>query len=111
MAERASAPERSPLETLALAGLGALALVAERADELADEIATRLGTERDEVRRAVADVLDSWRREARRLGEQTGDVASRLSSDLGVASREALAEVELRVAQLEHRLKLLERQE
>ena len=109
MAEPADARERGSLETLALAGLGALALLADRADELADEIASRLGTERDEVRSAVADVLDSWRREARRLGEQTGEVASRLSSDLGVASREGLAELELRVAQLEHRLRLLER--
>ena len=34
---------RGPLETLALAGLGAFALAADRADELSDEIATRLG--------------------------------------------------------------------
>jgi polyhydroxyalkanoate synthesis regulator phasin len=109
MAERASSNDRSPFETLTLAGLGALALVAERADDLADELARRLGMERDEVRRAIADVLDSWRREARRLGEQTGDAAARISSDLGVASRETVADLELRVAQLEHRLRLLER--
>ena len=111
MAEPDSSPDRNPFETLTLAGIGALAFVAERADDLADEIARRLGMERDEVRRAVADVLDSWKREARRIGEQTGEAASRLSSDLGVASREAVAELELRVAQLEHRLKLLERRE
>jgi polyhydroxyalkanoate synthesis regulator phasin len=110
MAEPASSG-RGALETLTLAGLGALALVADRTDELADEISRRLGLERDEVRRAVGDVLDSWKREARRLGEQTGDAASRLSSDLGVASREAVSELELRVAQLEHRLRLLERRE
>ena len=110
MAEPASSG-RGALETLTLAGLGALALVADRTDELADEISRRLGLERDEVRRAVGDVLDSWKREARRLGEQTGDAASRLSSDLGVASRVAVSELELRVAQLEHRLRLLERRE
>jgi len=110
MAEPASSG-RGALETLTRAGLGALALVADRTDELADEISRRLGLERDEVRRAVGDVLDSWKREARRLGEQTGDAASRLSSDLGVASREAVSELELRVAQLEHRLRLLERRE
>jgi polyhydroxyalkanoate synthesis regulator phasin len=100
--------ERGTIETLALAGIGAFALAAERADDLADEIARRLGMEREEVRAAVGDVLESWRREARRVGEQTSDAASRLAEELGVASREAVDDLALRVAQLEHRLKLLE---
>jgi polyhydroxyalkanoate synthesis regulator phasin len=107
MAERGS--ERGPLETLTLAGLGSLALVAQRADELADELGRRLGVERDEVRQAIADVIDSWRREAVRVGETTGGTAARITAELGVASRTALDELELRVAQVEHRLKLLER--
>jgi polyhydroxyalkanoate synthesis regulator phasin len=105
----APANERSPLETLSLAGLGAIALVAERADELATEIGTRLGVERDEVRSAIGDVLDSWRREAARLGETGGSMAARAASELGTASREAVDDLELRVAQLEHRIRLLER--
>ena len=107
MDERGS--DRGPLETLTLAGLGSLALLAERADELADELGSRLGIERDEVRTAIADVVDSWRREAGRLGDSTGDAASRIADELGVASRTALDELELRIAQVEHRLKLLER--
>lgn len=107
MAERGS--ERGPLETLTLAGLGSLALLAQRADELADELGRRLGVERDEVRTAIADVVDSWRREASRLGETSGGAASRITAELGVASRTALDELELRIAQVEHRLKLLER--
>jgi polyhydroxyalkanoate synthesis regulator phasin len=99
---------RGPFETLTLAGIGALALAAERADDLADEIARRLGMERDEVRAAVGDVLESWRREVRRVGEHTSGAASSLAEELGVASRQAVEELELRVAQLEHRLKLLE---
>jgi polyhydroxyalkanoate synthesis regulator phasin len=105
----APADERGPLETLSLAGVGAIALVAQRAEDLADEIGTRLGVERDEVRKAVADVLDSWRREAARLGEESGNLAARVSSELGTASREVVSELELRVAQLEHRVRLLER--
>jgi polyhydroxyalkanoate synthesis regulator phasin len=100
---------RGPLETLALAGLGAVALAADRADDLADEIATRLGLERDDVRTAVGDVLESWRREAGRLGEQTSEAASRIAEELGIASSEVVDDLALRVAQLEHRLKLLER--
>lgn len=102
------ADDRGPLETLTLAGLGAVALAAERADRLADEIAGRLGVERDEVRAAIGDVLESWRREAGRLGESTGGTASRVAAELGVASREVVDELELRVAQLEHRVRLLE---
>jgi polyhydroxyalkanoate synthesis regulator phasin len=107
MAEPAS--ERGPLETLSLAGVGAIALVAQHADELAAEIGSRLGVEREEVRRAIADVLDSWRREATRLGESGGDLAAGAASELGTASREAVSDLELRVAQLEHRLRLLEK--
>jgi polyhydroxyalkanoate synthesis regulator phasin len=101
--------DRSTLETVTLAGLGAVALAAERADRLAEELSRRLGVERDEVRAALTDVLDSWRREAGRLGESTGSTASRLVGDLGVASAQAVDDLSLRVAQLEHRLKLLER--
>jgi polyhydroxyalkanoate synthesis regulator phasin len=107
MAEPAN--ERGPLETLGLAGVGAIALVTQHADELAAEIGTRLGVERDEVRKAISDVVDSWRREAARLGESGGNIAARAASELGTASREAVSDLELRVAQLEHRVRLLER--
>ena len=104
------ADERGPLETLGLAGVGAIALVAQHADELAAEIGARLGVERAEVRSAIADVIDSWRREAARLGESGGSMAARAASELGAASREVVGELELRVAQLEHRVRLLERE-
>jgi polyhydroxyalkanoate synthesis regulator phasin len=107
MGERASA-DRGSLETLALAGIGVMALGADRVDELADELAQRLGIDRSETRAALDDVLDSWRRELRRVGESSGSAASRLGEELGIASRNAVDELALRVAQLEHRLKLLE---
>ena len=109
MAGHADPVDRSPLATLALAGVGAFALAAVRAEELADEIAERLGVDHAEVRTAVADVLESWRRELERAGEKTGARTARVANELGVASREAVEELELRVAQLEHRLRLLER--
>ena len=107
MAERGS--RRGALETLTLAGLGGIALLAQRADELADELGRRFGIERDEVRAAVSDVIESWRREAERVSDGTGSTAARIAADLSVASRTAVDELELRVAQLEHRVKLLER--
>jgi len=108
MADRAS--ERGPLETLTLAGIGALALAAGRVDDISDEVARRLGVDRDEVQQALSDALQSWRREAQRVGETTGGTASRVAVELGLASRETVESLELRVAQLEHRLRLLERQ-
>jgi polyhydroxyalkanoate synthesis regulator phasin len=109
MAERADS--RGSVETLFLAGVGTAARLAERADQLAEVIAQRLGVDPAEVRAAVTDVLDSWRREVERLGEHAQDAPKRVASDVGLATREALAELELRVARVEHRLKLLERDE
>jgi polyhydroxyalkanoate synthesis regulator phasin len=106
----APADEGRSLRTLGLAGVGALALVAQHADELASEIGARLGVERSEVRTVITDVVESWRREAERLGETGGSMAAKAASELGTASREAVDELELRVAQLEHRIRLLERE-
>jgi polyhydroxyalkanoate synthesis regulator phasin len=106
MAERGSG--RGPLETAALAGIGALALAARRVDELTGELGDRVGADSDHMRAALIDAVDSWRREARRVGDTTAEAAARLAEELGVATRDSVRELELRVAQLEHRLKLLE---
>jgi polyhydroxyalkanoate synthesis regulator phasin len=108
MVGRASSADRSPLESLALAGIGALALGARRMDEIAEELASRVGVDPADMRSALADAVASWRREARRAGDSTSDAAAKLTEELGVARSEAVRELELRVAQLEHRLKLLE---
>lgn len=109
MADRGSPSERGPLETLALAGLGAFVLAADRADDLADDLASRLGVERSEVQQALLDAFASWRREAQRVGESSSEAAARLLAELGIPTRAAVEELELRVAQLEHRLRLVER--
>jgi polyhydroxyalkanoate synthesis regulator phasin len=109
MEERASSSERGTIEAIALAGIGALVLAAGRTDDVADGLAERLGIDPGETRAALSDAVESWRREAQRLGRKTEDAAWRLGADVGIASREDVRELELRVAQLEHRLKLLER--
>jgi polyhydroxyalkanoate synthesis regulator phasin len=107
MAERASS--RGPLETLLLAGIGALALAGRRTDDVLEELARRMGVDPGELRTALSDALGSSRREASRLGETASDAASRIAEELGVVASETVRELELRVAQLEHRLRLLER--
>ena len=101
--------ERGILEQLLLAGIGWASLTAEAADELADDLARRVGIERDEMRAAVRDALTSWRRDASRLGMQSGEARERALARLGLVRRDEYDDLVLRVAQLEHRLRLLER--
>ncbi len=96
-------------ERLFLAALGAVALTAERADELADALAEKGGLRRDEARALVRDLGARWRGDAVRLGERAGDSLQGVFAELGIVLRDDYDELELRVAQLEHRLRLLEK--
>jgi polyhydroxyalkanoate synthesis regulator phasin len=98
----------SPVERLALAAVGAVALTAERADALADELVERGGMTRDEARSLVEDLLTRWRGDALRLGERAGDSLQGVFERVGLVTRVDFEELELRVAQLEHRLRLVE---
>ena len=49
-----------------------------------------------------------WRGEAVRMGERAGAGLEGLFQQLGLVTRAELDELELRVAQLEHRLRLVE---
>jgi polyhydroxyalkanoate synthesis regulator phasin len=107
MAERAEL--RDLAEKLVFAGVGAVALTAERVEALADEVAARGGMGRDEARSLVEELAGRWRSETVRLSERTGAGLAGVFRELGLVTRDELEELELRVAQLEHRLRLLER--
>jgi polyhydroxyalkanoate synthesis regulator phasin len=95
-------------ERLGLAAIGAVALTTERAEELADELAERGGMRRDEARAAIEDLMSRWRGDAVRVGERAGAGLEGLFQQLGLVTRSDFEDLELRVAQLEHRLRLLE---
>jgi len=99
-----------PVRRLALALVGAVALTAERADELADALATRGGMSRDEVRGWIDEATTRWRGDAVRVGERAGATLNGVLRELGLVTREEWDELELRVAQLEHRIRLVETQ-
>ena len=101
-------PARGAIETALLVGVGWASLTAEAVDELADELARRVGIERDELRRAVRDTVASWRRDAESVGLRREEALDRLIGRLRLARREQTEDLALRVAQLEHRLRLLE---
>jgi polyhydroxyalkanoate synthesis regulator phasin len=97
-----------PVKRLALALVGAVALTAERADELADALASRGGMSRDEVRTRIDEATTRWRGDAVRVGEKAGATVNGVLRELGLVTREEWDELELRLAQLEHRLRLVE---
>ena len=109
MADRANnASVVDALERVGLAAIGAVALTAERADALADELARAGGMRRDEARELIEQTAHRWRGEALRVSERAGAGLDGFFQQLGLVPRSDLEELELRVAQLEHRLRLVE---
>ena len=107
-AERSASSVRELAAELLLAALGAAALTKDRADELVDELARRGDLTREEARDAVEDALGRWRGEAGRVGERAGVALGGLFRELGLVTRREHEDLELRLAQLEHRLRLVE---
>jgi polyhydroxyalkanoate synthesis regulator phasin len=107
MAEPASSA-RELVERLFLAGVGAVWLTAERADALADELAEKGGLRKEEARELVREATARWRGEAGRVGERASVALGGIFDELGLVTKDDYEELELRVAQLEHRLRLLE---
>ena len=102
---------RELAEQAALAAVGAVALTAQRLEALAEELVDRGALRRDEARSLVDDLSTRWRGDATRLGERTAENLHGVLGQLGLVTRSEYEELELRVAQLEHRLRLLERPE
>jgi polyhydroxyalkanoate synthesis regulator phasin len=67
-----------------------------------------LGPRLDELRSLVDDLGSRWRGDAVRVGEGSRRRVQDLARELGLVPREEWEELELRVAQLEHRLRLVE---
>ena len=109
MAEPASSSAwRELAERIAFSAIGAVALTAERADALADELSERGLARRDEARALIDDAAARWRGDATRLGERAGATMDALFQELGLVTKDELEELELRIAQVEHRLRLVE---
>jgi polyhydroxyalkanoate synthesis regulator phasin len=106
MADRADL--RALLAESGLAAVGAVALTAERIEALAEELAARGGLTREEASALLREQVDRWCKEAGRLGERASSRIGGLMHELGLVTRDELDEIDLRLAQLEHRLRLLE---
>ena len=101
--------EPRSVSELLLAGIGWASLSVEALEEMADDLARRVGVDRDAMRDALGDTVASWRAELDRLGDRRDEALERTFARTGLARREEVEDLALRVAQLEHRLRLLER--
>ena len=113
MAERADHSAKSLrdyAEETFLAGVGAVVLTKERIDELADELSSKGRLTREDARELIDEMVGRWRGDAVRVGERASSTLGGVLREVGLVTRREYEELELRLAQLEHRLRLVERQ-
>ncbi len=103
--------EHGDAEKLFLAALGAVSLTADRIEQLAESLAERGGLRRDDARAAIDELVTRWRGDTTRATERAGAGMHGFLRELGLVLRSEYEELELRVSQLEHRVKLIERDE
>ena len=72
-------------------------------------LARRVGVEPEKMRGAVRDTFASWRKEGERIGTMPSDASEKALRRLGLVRREEADDLALRLAQLEHRVRLLEK--
>ena len=99
---------REVIDRLGLAAFGVVVLTAERAEQLAGEISRRGGMSAGEARTLVEEATLRWRGGGADLGRANGSRAPGRAARAGALTRDDFEELELRVAQLEHRLRLVE---
>ena len=102
---------RGLAEEALLAGVGAVALTKDRADELVQELVGQGKLTSDDARELVDEVMGRWRGEAVRMSERAGATFASVFRELGLITRREYDELELRLAQLEHRLRLVEKKD
>jgi polyhydroxyalkanoate synthesis regulator phasin len=73
-----------------------------------DRLFGALGPRLDDLRSLVEEASGRWRGDAIRVGEGTRNRLHDLFRELGLVTREDWEALDLRIAQLEHRLRLLE---
>jgi hypothetical protein len=73
-----------------------------------DRLYALIGPRLDELRSLLDEATRRWRGDAMRVGEGTKQRLNSVFYELGLITRDDWDELDLRVAQLEHRLRLVE---
>jgi polyhydroxyalkanoate synthesis regulator phasin len=77
-------------------------------ERIAAELASAGNLRIEDARSLVDELAHRWRGDVVRASERVGQAADGVFHELGLVTRDDYVELELRVAQLEHRLRLLE---
>lgn len=96
------------LENGFLMTLGAAAITREVAESIVGELVKHGQMTSDEGRQAVDEVIDKTKGEARSLRNRFDKTLQNSFQDLGLAPKQQMEDLQLKVAQLEHRINLLE---
>ena len=85
--------------------------MAEPGNDSVDRLLALLGPRLDELRSLLEELATRWRGDAIRVSEGSRRRVQELARDVGLVTRHEWDDLELRVAQIEHRLRLLEDRE
>jgi polyhydroxyalkanoate synthesis regulator phasin len=77
-------------------------------DDPLERLIALIGPRVDELRALLEEATSRWRGDAVRIGEGGRQRMNRVFYDLGLITRDDWDSLDLRVAQIEHRLRLLE---
>lgn len=88
--------------------IGAAALTREMAESVTEQLIQRGQSTTEEGRQAVDDLVERAKDETRQAKGRLDQSLERTFRDLGLVTREELEDIELKLAQVEHRLSLLE---
>ena len=98
------------IERTFLAGMGAAAITKDRIQDLVQELVNKGQINADEGREVVDRLVARSREEARSVLKKADSSLHTAYRGLGLGSKQDLEELEMRVEQLEHRIRLLEQQ-
>ncbi len=96
------------IERSILLTIGAASLTLDMTEAFAGELMKRGQDTTDESRKAMDELVERARDEARSFRGSIDSSMKKVLQDMGVPSSAKLEEIELKLAQLEHRISLLE---
>jgi polyhydroxyalkanoate synthesis regulator phasin len=96
------------LERTFLLGVGAAALTKDRIQTLVDEFVRRGQLSAEEGKGMVDDLMDRSKQQARSAVGKANSSLQGAYRDLGLATKRETEDIDLRLRQLEHRIRLLE---
>jgi len=99
---------RDLIERTFLVGVGAAALTKDRVQELVEEFVHRGQLSGDEGREMVDRLVTRSREEARSVLKRADSSLQGAYKDMGLGTKRELEDLEFRIRQLEHRVRLLE---